>query len=553
MEEEDVQIRKRTKQGSSRNPAHEETSTEMKVKESEEVEKSLLYQVAKGSKNEEEMAQSRTARSHLIASFLPSISTPNTNRIKTSWKPFSTYMRDNSESRLDRLREKHGIVVEGNDKPPVMTRFKDMRLPGAVLEYLEKRKGIVTPTEIQMQGIPAALSGRDIIGIAYTGSGKSLAFVLPLVLFAIEAEERLEFVSAEGPVGLVVVPSRELAKQIHEQMVEMADFLARRKYYQVRCALCIGGVAMGEQAQVLAKGVHLIVATPGRLLDLLEKGIINLEACRHFCLDEADRMVDLGFEEELRRILAFFRGPRQTLLFSATMPAAIKDFARAALCNPILVNVGRAGAACKRILQTVEWIPHEGDRLAALLDALQKTAPPVVIFSQNKFDVDDVQEHLLRQGVEAVAIHGGKTQEERTYAIESFKTGQADVLVATDIASKGLDLPGIQHVINYDMPPEIEDYVHRIGRTGRGGRTGVATTFITPLCTGPILEDLKALLREAGQKVPAFLLRGDDADAIIGEGCAVCGGLGHTEANCPKLMFQTSKAVSQSKGMLEFD
>lgn len=447
---------------------------------------------------------------------------------------------------MEAQRVKHGIVVEGYAKPPLMTRFKDMRLPHVLLDYLHK-KGIRKPSEIQMQGIPTVLSGREMIGIAYTGSGKSLVFVLPLILFAMEAEERLEFVDGEGPIGLIVVPSRELAKQIHDQIVELSEYLAKRKYASIRSMLCVGGTSISDQTRALERGIHLVVATPGRLLDLLEKKKLNLDICRHFCLDEADRMVDLGFEDELRRILAHFKNPRQTLLFSATMPASIREFAKAALHNPILVNVGRAGAASKTITQTVEWVPTDR-RLAALFEALQTTAPPVIIFSQSKFDVNDIQEALLRQGIEAVAIHGAKTQEERNYAIAAFKSGQADVLVATDVASKGLDLPGIQHVINYDMPTEIEDYVHRIGRTGRGWSKGLATTFVSDQTSGPILQDLKALLIEAGQTIPPFLavLQADYKQGTVG--CGACGGLGHSESNCPKLTFQTSKAASQLRG-----
>lgn len=451
-------------------------------------------------------------------------------------------------------RERHDILIEvppGSSLPPMMTRFSQMRLPHSLIDFLRHERKITRPTPIQMQSIPAALSGRDIIGIAYTGSGKSLVFTLPLVLFSLEAEMSLRFEPGEGPVGLIVVPSRELAKQLFDQIEQMTQYLARKDYPHLRSLLCIGGTSTHDQASQMERfGAHLVIATPGRLIDLLEKGIMSLAACRHFCLDEADRMVDLGFEAELNKIVSFFPAdrPRQTLLFSATMPSYIRDFARNTLVDPVFINVGRAGAASKSVAQEVEWVPLDG-RPTALLEALQKTAPPVLIFSQSKWEVNDVQEFLLRKGVEAVAIHGSRTQEERSHAIEAFKNGQADVLVATDVASKGLDFPDIQHVINYDMPTEIEDYVHRIGRTGRGGKSGIATTFINSSCNNAILMDLYALLLEAGQPVPQFLkdLAGGQA-ATSSAACPVCGGLGHVERDCPKLSLQTKKAISQMRG-----
>jgi len=253
-------------------------------------------------------------------------------------------------------------------------------------------------------------------------------------------------------------------------------------------------------------------------------------------MDEADRMIDLGFEDDVRNIMSFFKGQRQTLLFSATMPRKIQDFAQQSLIRPILVNVGRAGAANLDVLQVVEYVKQEA-KMVYLLECLQKTPPPVIIFSENKNEVDDIQEYLLLKGVEAVAIHGSKTQEERQYAIKSFKGGAKDVMVASGVASKGLDFNEIQHVIIFSMPKEIEDYVHQIGRTGRSGKTGIATTFVNMNTPEQTLLDLKYLLIEAGQKVPPFLQSIEDPRAAQGaslKGCPVCGGLGHGISNCPK-------------------
>merc|ERR1712178_126358 len=241
---------------------------------------------------------------------------------------------------------------------------------------------------------------------------------------------------------------------------------------------------------------------------------------------------------------------------SATMPRKIQDFAKTALVDPIVINVGRAGAANLDVIQEVEYVKQEA-KLVYLLKCLQKTPPPVLIFCENKSDVDDVHEYLLLKSVEAVAIHGSFDQEERHQSIRGFKEGRKDVLIGTDVASKGLDFPAIQHVINFDMPKEIENYVHRIGRTGRCGRTGVATTFVNKNQEETILLDLKALLIEAGQNVPPFLSSLDSAAEVtntqeIGgvKGCAYCGGLGHRIANCPKLENTRQKTTSATKDYL---
>merc|ERR1719152_1101254 len=258
---------------------------------------------------------------------------------------------------------------------------------------------------------------------------------------------------------------------------------------------------------------------------------MSLVQCRFLALDEADRMIDLGFEEEIRNTLDHFRGQRQTLLFSATMPKKIQDFAKSALVDPVVVNVGRAGAANLDVVQEVEYVKQEA-KLLYLLHCLQKSPPPVLIFCENKADVDDVHEYLL------------------------LKEGTKDVLIGTDVASKGLDFPAIQHVINFDMPKEIENYVHRIGRTGRCGRTGVATTFVNKNQEETILLDLKALLLEANQHIPPFL---DSIDSPVGhnskeiggvKGCAYCGGLGHRIAQCPKLETTRQKTTSAQKDYL---
>lgn len=463
--------------------------------------------------------------------------------LKTGWHP-PRYIMEMPEKRHVRVRRRLHILTEGEDVPPPIKTFKEMKFPKPILTAL-KKKNILKPTPIQIQGLPAVLMGRDMIGIAFTGSGKTIVFTLPIIMFCMEQEKKLPFVRNEGPYGLIVCPSRELAKQTADIIHHYVGHMEMEGYPSLRTLLCIGGVAVKEQIEVIKRGVHIMVATPGRLMDMLNKKMLTLDVCRYLVLDEADRMIDMGFEEDVRTIFSYFKSQRQTLLFSATMPKKIQNFARSALVKPVTVNVGRAGAASLDVIQEVEFVKQEA-KIVYLLECLQKTAPPVLIFAEKKQDVDAILEYLLLKGIQAVAIHGGKDQEERSRSVEQFRAGDKDVLVATDVASKGLDFPDIQHVVNFDMPEDIENYVHRIGRTGRSGKTGTATTFINKTCEESILLDLKHLLIEAKQRVPEFLLTLEAENEpylnIGGEiGCSYCGGLGHRITDCPRLEAMQSK------------
>lgn len=448
-----------------------------------------------------------------------------TEPLLTGWKP-PLNIRRMSKKGCDLIRKQWHIIVDGGDIPPPIKNFKDMRFPEPILKML-KSKGIVQPTPIQVQGLPVILSGRDMIGIAFTGSGKTLVFVLPMIMVAMQEEIMMPIVPGEGPFGLIICPSRELARQTFDVVEEFLAPMKEAGYPEIRPLLCIGGVDMRSQLEIVKKGVHIVVATPGRLKDMLAKKKMNLDNCRYLTLDEADRLVDLGFEDDIREVFDHFKAQRQTLLFSATMPTKIQNFARSALVKPIIVNVGRAGAANLDVIQEVEYVKQEA-KIVYLLECLQKTPPPVLIFCENKADVDD---------------------------IASFKAGKKDVLVATDVASKGLDFPDIQHVINYDMPAEIENYVHRIGRTGRCGKTGIATTFINKNQSETTLLDLKHLLQEAKQRIPPVLAELndplEDSEAITDisgvKGCAYCGGLGHRIRDCPKLEHQKSMAIANNR------
>lgn len=399
-----------------------------------------------------------------------------TEPFRTTWKPPRYILEEGAESWVA-TRKKWHILVESTDPladkqtlnpadcPPPIKTFEEMKFPKPIIDALNA-KNIKRPTPIQMQGLPVALAGRDMVGIAFTGSGKTMTFSLPLVIIALEEEMRMPLVGGEGPLGFILAPSRELARQTFDVVKHFCDVIKQAEGYpELRAQLLIGGENAREQSGPIKKyGVHCIVATPGRMKDFLKRKTITLDVCRYICLDEADRMLDLGFDEEVGEIMNHFKHQRQTLLFSATFPQKFQDFAKSTLVKPIVVNVGRAGAANLDVIQEVEYVKQEA-KIVYLLECLQKTAPPVVIFCERKGDVDDIHEYLLLKGVDAVSIHGGKDQEERNEAIQLYKEGKKDVLVATDIAAKGLDFSDIQHVINFDMPSEIENYVHRIGRT----------------------------------------------------------------------------------------
>ncbi|RLN56247.1 hypothetical protein BBP00_00008089 [Phytophthora kernoviae] len=483
--------------------------------------------------------------------------------MKTTWKPPRS-IAEMTQDECDAVRKKWHILVEGEDVPPPIKSFEYMRFPPAILDAL-KAKNIMRPTPIQVQAIPCILAGRDMIGIAFTGSGKTVTFTLPLVMLALEEEKKMPIIGHEGPFGLIVGPSRELMRQTFDVVKHFTSHLFKAGYPELRSLLCIGGEDKRQQSELISsRGVHIVVATPGRLNHFLKLHEMTLRLCKYICLDEGDRMLDLGFDEEVATTFNHFSSQRQTLLFSATMPQKFQDFAKDVLVKPVLVNVGRAGAANLDVIQEVEYVKQDA-KIVYLLECLQKTSPPVVIFCERKGDVDDIYEYLILKGVEAASIHGGKDQEERNGAIDMFKSGRKDVLVATDVAAKGLDFPDIKHVINFDMPAEIENYVHRIGRTGRCGKTGVATTFINKSVPESALLDLKHLLVEAKQTVPPVLKALEDpyeelvrsatggdglSNATGTKGCAFCGGLGHRITDCPKVDSQVRKIGAGKRDFL---
>ena len=475
--------------------------------------------------------------------------------IKTTWNPPKKYINKGIQWSLkQRMKYNIEISVGDNDKiedvPPPIKKFKDMKFPECILKGL-MLKNIKKPTPIQMQGFPCVLSGRDTIGIAYTGSGKTLVFAIPMILFCMEEELKMKIINGEGPFGIIICPSRELATQTYNNIIHFTNIIKDKPYNicELRTLLCIGGINFKTQSNILYNGIHMIVGTPGRIKDCLEKKKFNFKLLKYFCLDEADRLMDIGFDDDIRDILSFIDKKIQKIFFSATMPKKVKDLAIKSMIKPIIINIGRAGAANLDVIQEVEYVKDEA-KILYLLECLKKTGPPVLIFCSNQSDVDDIYEYLLIKGINACSIHGKKNQADRQSAINLFKNNKKDVLIATDVASKGLDFPDIKHVINFDMPKEIEDYIHRIGRTGRCGKTGVATTFINANVPDITKYDLKGLLMESNQRIPPILqeIAPDFTNTNGLVGCAYCAGLGHRVINCPKL---AASRKGKNKGFVD--
>jgi ATP-dependent RNA helicase RhlE len=330
--------------------------------------------------------------------------------------------------------------------------------------------GYTIPTPIQMQAIPHLLAGRDVLGCAQTGTGKTAAFALPILQRLARAPRR----AGRGPRALVLTPTRELATQIAD------DFANYGVHGSAKCAVVFGGVGQGHQVQALRNNVDIVVATPGRLLDLMGQGHARFEACEILVLDEADRMLDMGFIDPIRRILEALPRKRQNLMFSATMPPEIAQLARRFLVDPVSVAVTPVSSTVELITQ---WVLHvdRGNKRALLREVLKDPKMKrVLVFTRTKRGANKVAEELDRNGVRADAIHGNKSQGARQRALDSFKRGGIRVLVATDIAARGIDVDGVTHVINYELPNEPESYVHRIGRTARAGASGVALSFCDP-------------------------------------------------------------------------
>ena len=342
--------------------------------------------------------------------------------------------------------------------------FADLALAEPLLRALTAI-GMVTPTPIQAQAIPALLEGRDMLGVAQTGTGKTAAFGLPLLQ---QLSSRADALQPKSVRALILAPTRELAIQIDAELRKFSKFLG------IRHALVFGGVGHQPQIRSLEKGVDILVATPGRLLDHLQARAVRLDQVGHLVLDEADRMLDMGFVRDVMKIVALLPQKRQTMLFSATMPTEVAQLSRKLLDQPIRVEVTPEIVTVEKIEQTLYRVAA-GDKRHFLVDLLANEAMHrVIVFTRTKHGADRVSQHLQRAGIETLALHGNKSQGARQKALEGFKDGSLRVLVATDIAARGIDVADITHVVNFDLPDEPEAYVHRIGRTARAGRSGIA-------------------------------------------------------------------------------
>jgi superfamily II DNA/RNA helicase len=370
-----------------------------------------------------------------------------------------------------------------------LTAFADLGLATPIARALTE-EGYETPTPIQAQTIPHVLAGRDVVGIAQTGTGKTAAFALPILDHLSRHAKRAERRTCRV---LVLSPTRELSGQI------MDSFRAYGRHLRLQVALAIGGVPIGRQRSALANGAEILVATPGRLLDLVQGGMLRLDHVEILVLDEADRMLDMGFIHDIRKIIKQVPTARQTLFFSATMPKEIEELARQMLRDPARVAVTPAASTADRISQRVVHVEKAG-KLALLADTLRtENIDRAIVFTRTKHGADKVVRLLGQRGIASAAIHGNKSQNQRERALADFRDGRVRTLIATDIAARGIDVEGISHVINYDLPNVPESYVHRIGRTARAGAEGVAISF----CDGEeraYLRDIERLIR---MRVPA--------------------------------------------------
>ncbi|KAL2439071.1 Pre-mRNA-splicing ATP-dependent RNA helicase prp28 [Exophiala dermatitidis] len=456
-----------------------------------------------------------------------------------------------SEKRLDQMRERDwrifkedfNISTKGGGIPNPMRSWQESGLPRRLLQIVEQ-VGYKDPSPIQRAAIPIALQNRDLIGVAVTGSGKTAAFLLPLLVYISELPrlDEDEMRRNNGPYAIILAPTRELAQQIE---IEAKKFATPLGFTVVSI---VGGHSIEEQAYNLRNGAEIIIATPGRLVDCIERRIIVLEQCCYVIMDEADRMIDMGFEEPVNKILdalpvsnekpdseaaedsramsSHIGGRdiryRQTMMYTATMPAAVERIARKYLRRPAIVTIGNVGEAVDTVEQRVEFVAGEDKRKKRLQQILAsgEFRPPIIVFVNIKRNCDAVARDIKSMGFSSVTLHGSKTQEQREAALQSVRDGKIDVLVATDLAGRGIDVPDVSLVVNFNMANNIESYTHRIGRTGRAGKSGVAITFLGNE-DADVLYDLKQMLMKSSiSRVPEELRKHEAAQQKSQRGAA---------------------------------
>jgi ATP-dependent RNA helicase DDX23/PRP28 len=431
------------------------------------------------------------------------------------------------------FKENFAIATKGGAIPNPMRSWEESELPRRLLEIVHK-VGYDEPTPIQRAAIPIALQARDLIGVAVTGSGKTAAFLLPLLVYISELPPLTEYNKNDGPYALILAPTRELVQQIETEARKFAGPLG------FTVVSIVGGHSLEEQAFALRNGAEIIVATPGRLVDCLERRLLVFSQCCYVIMDEADRMIDQGFEEPLTKILdampvtnekpdteeaenaqlmsRYLGGKdryRQTMMYTATMPPLVEKIAKKYLRRPAIVTIGNAGEAVDTVEQRVEFIAGEDKRKRRLQEILNsgQFKPPIIVFVNIKRNCEMVARDIKSWGYSTVTLHGSKTQEQREASLASLRNGQSNILVATDLAGRGIDVPDVSLVVNFNMPSTIEAYTHRIGRTGRAGKSGVAITFLGNE-DADVMYDLKQMISKSMvSKVPEELRRHEAAQS----------------------------------------
>ncbi|KAK4481197.1 hypothetical protein RD792_012079 [Penstemon davidsonii] len=434
---------------------------------------------------------------------------------KISEKLYELKVTTPQEEEIENAYSETAVEATGTDIPAAVASFEEMGFCTTALGDNIRRCRYVRPTPIQRHAIPVAMAGRDLMACAQTGSGKTAAFCFPIISrilvdkppkTANNYNKSHQRSALARPRALILAPTRELSSQIHDE--------AKKFSYQtgLKVAVAYGGAPIVPQLRILEKGVDILVATPGRLMDMIERENVSLQNVKYLALDEADRMLDMGFERQVRKIVQQMGmpqpGARQTMLFSATFPPQIQRLASDFLTNYIFITAGKVGSSTNLISQKVEFVSDmdKRDRLVNLLSSQDAPAKNslILVFVETKRGADSLQDWLSRAGFLSTVIHGDKLQMERERALKSFRSGRAPILVATDVAARGLDIPHVAHVINFDLPRSVDDYVHRIGRTGRAGQSGLATAFFTKR-NAPLAKALVELMQEANQEIPTWL------------------------------------------------
>lgn len=430
------------------------------------------------------------------------------------------------------FKEDYKITTKGGDVASPLREWQEAKIPLKLINTIVQKLGYVEPTPIQRAAIPLALNQRDIVGIAETGSGKTLAFLIPLLSYILSIEknyldyEHQQEENYNKTLGLILAPTRELALQIAKEAQKFCDFLG------LNVVTIIGGHQYEETVHSIKNGVHIVVATPGRLIDSIERNIIGLNRCYYFIMDEADRMIDMGFEKSLQEILKhlptldhlqktidlriFYLKKRVTLMFTATISPPIEKITRNYLILPAHISIGNVGEAIENIDQQFDYTPGQIEaeevderRLEKLLKLIRNQGHDfsIIIFANYKRICDTLSYELTNRGFkDNVVIHGSKSQEAREVAIANFRSNKAKILIATDVAARGIDVPNVSLVVNFQMVKKFDEYVHRIGRTGRAGNLGVSYTFLSD-SDSEVFSDLKKFLTRGGKKCPEWLQR----------------------------------------------